>query len=247
MLTVSIASPAQAELVERGDLFVQFKGGIEPNALPRTRLAPIAVSVAGTVKTLSGQRPPALRTIRIELNRGGELDPHGLPVCYYDDLRAVSPRRALDACGEAFVGYGAYHARVAFPEQNTFPLSGRIRAFNGIHKGHSVILAHIYGGDPLPITRVVVFHIHRTPGTFGTVITGEFSTGINRYGYVASLYLRLFRNFVVEGQQRSYLSATCGAPAGFPGAVFPFARATMTFDDGRRLSSTLTRSCQVSD
>jgi hypothetical protein len=59
MLTLTVvvaflASIAQAELVERGDLFVRFRGGITPNALPRATLAPIAISVAGTVKTLSG-------------------------------------------------------------------------------------------------------------------------------------------------------------------------------------------------
>ena len=48
-----------------------------------------------------------------------------------------------------------------------------------------------------------------------------------------------------RGQRRSYLSATCDAPAGFPGATFPFAHASMTFADGRTLSSTLTRSCKV--
>ena len=44
---------------------------------------------------------------------------------------------------------------------------------------------------------------------------------------------------------RSYLSAACDAPAGFPGASFPFAHASMTFADGRTLASTLTRSCRV--
>ena len=55
------ASLAQAELTARGDLFVKFSGGIAPNALPRDARAPISVSVAGTVRTLSGERPPALR------------------------------------------------------------------------------------------------------------------------------------------------------------------------------------------
>ena len=96
LLAVSVPV-AHAELTERGDLFVRFKGGIAPNALPRTQLAPIAVSVAGTVKTLSGERPPPLRQIRIELNRGGRLDPRGLPVCRYDQLVAASPRQALAA------------------------------------------------------------------------------------------------------------------------------------------------------
>jgi hypothetical protein len=240
------APAADAELIELGDLFVRFKGGIDPTELPRTERAPIAVRVAGTVKTLSGERPPALRVIRIELNREGELDPNGLPVCHYNQLRAAPPRHALDACGDALVGGGAYLANTAFPEQETFPSAGRILAFNGIHNGRNAILAHIYGGDPIPITRIVVFRIHRTPGRFGTVITGELSRGINRYGYVTGLYLRFFRRYTFQGEQRSYLSAACAAPAGFPGAVFPFARASMTFADGRRVSSTLTRSCKVS-
>src|SRR6478609_2424903 len=100
-LTVPLA---HAELTARGDLFVRFKGGIAPSALPRTKLAPIAVSVAGAVKTLSGERPPALRRIRIELNRGGRLDPHGLPVCRYGQLVAASPPQALAACRDALVG-----------------------------------------------------------------------------------------------------------------------------------------------
>ena len=43
---------------KRGDLFVRFSGGIAPTALPRDRLAPIAVRIEGTVKTLSGSTPP---------------------------------------------------------------------------------------------------------------------------------------------------------------------------------------------
>lgn len=237
---------AQAELIERGDLFVRFKGGIDPNALPRTKLAPIAVSVAGTVRTLSGESPPALRQIKIELNRGGRLDPHGLPTCRYEELVAASPRRVLETCKDALVGEGAYIAKTAFPEQATFPSQGHLLAFNAIYRGKSAILAHIYGGDPVPMIRIVVFHIRRSGGTFGTTLTGELPVAVNRYGYVQGIYLRLFRRFVFHGQQRSYLSASCAAPAGFPGAVFPFARASMTFADGRTLTSTLTRSCKVS-
>lgn len=240
------ASASQAELTERGDLFVTFKGGIDPNALPRTHLAPIAVSVAGTIKTLSGQRPPSLRQIRIELNRGGVLDSRGLPDCHYRDLRAASPKQVMDVCGEALVGGGAYLARTAFPEQETFPSEGRILAFNGLYEGHEAILAHIYGGNPVPITRVIVFHIHRTAGTFGTILTGNLPESLNHYGYVVGIYLKLFRRYTYEGEQLSYISAACAAPTGFGIATFPFARASMKFGDGRRLSSTLTRSCRVS-
>jgi hypothetical protein len=245
-LVLLIVPLARAELTERGDLFVRFKGGIAPSALPRTKLAPIAVSVAGTVKTLSGERPPALRRIRIELNRGGRLDPHGLPACRYGQLVAASPSRALALCRDALVGEGAYDAKTAFPEQKTFPSEGHILAFNAVYEGHSAILAHVYGHAPVPISRIIVFRIRHTGGTFGTVLIGNLPDAVNHYGYVIGLSLRLFRRFDFHGRQRSYLSAACNAPAGFPSAVFPFARASMSFADGRTLSSTLTRSCRVS-
>jgi hypothetical protein len=243
---MSIVSLAHAELTERGDLFVRFQGGINPIALPRQQPAPITVSVGGTVKTLSGERPPALRKIKIELNRSGELNSYGLPVCRYGQLVAVSPARALDACGDALVGEGAYIGKSAFPEQATFPSQGHILAFNGTYHGREVILAHVYGTDPVPITRIIVFYIHRTGGTYGTTITGSLPDAVNHYGYVQGIALRLHRNYTYRGQRRSYLSAACAAPSGFTAAAFPFARASMTFADERTLSSTLTRSCKVS-
>ncbi len=243
---LSIASGAGAELTAQGDLFVRFQGGINPAALPRAQRAPITVSVTGRVKTLSGERPPALREIEIELNRGGELNSNGLPVCRYGQLVAVAPSRAMEKCGDAVVGDGAYIGKTAFPEQATFPAQGQILAFNGVYRGREVILAHVYGASPVPITRIIVFYIHRSSGTYGTVIKGSLPDAVNHYGYVEEIALRLHRNYTYRGQQRSYLSAACDAPSGFTVATFPFARASMTFADDRTLSSTLTRSCRVS-
>jgi hypothetical protein len=245
LAAATAAQVVQAELIERGDLFVHFSGGIAPQALPRTRLAPIAVSVGGTIKTLSGERPPALRQIRIELNRDGHLDTRGLPSCRYGQLVAASPAKALRACGPALVGDGEYRARTAFPEQDVFPSEGRILAFNAGRGGHREILAHVYGNDP-PLTRVIVFHVHERSGPFGTVISGDLPTAVNHYGYVVGIWLSLHRRFRYRGRSHSYISAACAAPAGFARALFPFARASMTFADGRTLSSTLTRSCRVS-
>ena len=241
-----VLSPlARAELVERGNLFIRFNGGINPSALPREQLAPISVQVEGVVKVLSGERPPALRQIKIELNQGGRIDSTGLPLCSYDDIVAASPRQAMAVCGEARVGGGVYRANTAFPEQDTFPSRGKILAFNAVSKGHDAILAHIYGTKPVPITRIIVFHIHRTRGTFGTVLTGSLPVSVNRYGYVKSIALSLFRRYTYRGESRSYISAACAAAPGFFSALFPFARTSMTFEDGRTLSSTLTRSCAV--
>src|SRR6187402_2370965 len=102
------ASLAHAELIERGNLFVKFAGGIAPTKLPRHVNAPIAVQVDGTVRTLSGERPPALRFISIAINRGGTIDTEGLPVCKRSEIEAASSAQAMAACGDALVGRGRY-------------------------------------------------------------------------------------------------------------------------------------------
>jgi hypothetical protein len=245
VLLLAIVPCARAELVERGDLFVRFHGGLAPTALPRDALAPIRVSVHGTVKTLSGERPPALRRISLELNRGGVLDSRGLPSCHLRELVSTGDGQALANCGDALVGSGSYLANTAFPEQLTFPTSGHILAFNAVVGGRPAILAHVYGTEPVAMTRIITFHIRHRPGSYGTVLSGALPAALNRYGYVKRIDLSFFRRFVFRGVRRSYLSASCPAPRGFPGAVFPFARASMGFADGRTLSSTLTRSCRV--
>ncbi len=241
------SSQAGAELTAEGDLFVKFSGGIAPATLPRHQLAPIAIGIEGTVKTLSGDRPPPLRSLSIGIHRGGRLDTRGLPVCHANEIDPGSTAKALEVCGAAQVGEGMFAARTAFPEQETFPAHGRIVAFNSVSNGQPTILAHIYGTKPVPITRVIVFHIHRHPGkTFDTTLSGSLPAGVNRYGYVKRISLYLFRRFTYLGRPHSYLSATCAAPPGFPSAIFPFARASMTFEDGRTLSTSLTRTCRVS-
>lgn len=239
------ASIAHAELVERGDLFVSFRGGLEPASLPRETLAPIGVSVTGTVRTLSGEKPPPLRRIVIALNSGGVLSSVGLPRCHRAELESASSQVALAKCRAALVGEGTYLAQTAFPEQGAFPSDGKILAFNAVVDGDEAILAHVYGTNPVPTTRIIVFDIRRTGGTYGTVLSGGLPASVNRYGYVSRITLTLHRRYAYRGKPRSYLSASCPAPSGFPGAVFPFARAAMSFADGRRLASTLTRSCTV--
>jgi hypothetical protein len=236
---------ANAELIERGDLFVKFSGGISPQMLPRSSSAPISVRIASTVKTLSGERPPALRWIAIAINRGGRIETRGLPVCRRSQIEATTARQALAVCGPALVGEGRYAAALALPEQSAFPLAGRLLAFNAVIEGQRALLAHVYGTDPVPNSRIIVFHIHNSQGTFGTVLTAALPASLNRHGYLKNISLNLRRNFVYRGRTHSYLSAACAAPPGFASAIFPFVRVSMTFSDGRRLSSILSRTCRV--
>ena len=238
------AGAASAELTQRGNLFVRFDGGISPRALPRAALAPIGVRIEGAIKVPAGQQSPSLRRIKIALNRAGHLDTQGLPRCRRNRIDSVASSEALAACGTSLVGAGGIVARTALPNQQPTTVRGEVLLFNGVASGQPVILAHIYQADT-PATRVIVFKIHRGGGAFGTVITGEVPPSANRNGYLESIFLQLERRYVFRGRQRSYLSAACSAPAGFPGATFPFARASMSFDDGRTLSSTLVRNCRV--
>jgi hypothetical protein len=239
------ASLADAELIERGDLFVKFEGGIAPLALPRNANAPISVRVAGTIKTLSGDRPPALRWITIAINRGGRIDTKGLPLCRRSQIEPATSQEALASCGPALVGEGRYVGAVSLSEQNAFPLQGRILAFNAIVDGQRAILAHVYGANPVPNSRILVFHIRSSGGTFGTILTAALPVRLNRYGYLKKIVLNLQRHFTYRGRVHSYLTAACAAPAGFSSASFPFVRVSMTFSDGRKLASTLTRTCRV--
>src|SRR5215218_870825 len=239
------ATLANAELVERGNLFVKFQGGIAPTTLPRHTNAPISVRVDGTVRTLSGETPPALRFISIAINRGGRIETRGLPICRRSQIEAGTSKAALATCGEALVGTGRYVAGVNFPEQASFPLQGRILAFNTVVDGERAILAHVYGREPFPNSRIFVFHIRRSSGTYGTVLSAALPISLNRNGYLKRIVLTLRRDFVYRGRRHSYLTAACGAPAGFTVGVFPFVKVGMTFADGRKLASTLIRTCTV--
>jgi hypothetical protein len=241
----ALAAVAHAELTERGDLFVRFDGGIAPRELPRASRGAVSVSVEGTIKTLSGEEPPPLRRISIAINRGGSIDTRGLPRCTQAQLQATSREQALESCGGALVGRGHYVAAYSFPDQNAFPLRGPILAFNAIVNGQRAILAHVYATSPFPATRIVVFRIRRSRGTFGTVLDAALPPSLNRNGYLKEIRLNLHRVYEYRGRKRSYLGAECAAPAPLTIGIFPFARVSMGFADGRKLSSTLIRTCKV--
>ncbi|MET0557197.1 MAG: hypothetical protein ABW065_00800 [Solirubrobacterales bacterium] len=239
------ASLARAELTASGNLFINFDGDIEPEVLPRDERAPVTVWIAGQVRTLSGEKPPSLREITIGVNRDGHLETRGLPVCRMAQIELASTKEALAACGDALVGEGRYRARSTFPEQADTSIQGKILAFNSKIGGQAVILGHVYSGSPAPSTGIIVFKITHPSGTFGTVLTGSVPENLTRWGYLKRISLSLHRDYTYKGKHLSYLSAPCRAPRDLQKAAFKFAFATMLFDDGRTLSSTLTRTCRV--
>jgi hypothetical protein len=66
-----------------------------------------------------------------------------------------------------------------------------------------------------------------------------------KWAYMTHFDMKLQRTYTYRGERHSYISAGCAAPPGFPGAVYPFARAKFGFAGGKQVSTTLVRSCKV--
>jgi hypothetical protein len=247
-LLASSALPwsAGGEVVQKGGLIVSFGGSIAPRALPRVGTAPVGVSVSGRVRTPGRGLPPSLRRISLEVNRNGVLFRRGLPTCELSQLQATGTGQALAACGKAQVGSGAVGGVIAIPEQGPLPFHGRVVAFNGrLSDGRPAILAHLYTPQPLPQTFILAFRVERLAGTFGTRFVAVVPKRTRRITHITSFSLHLRRTYRFGGRLRSYLSAGCPAPAGFPGTTFPLVRANYRFDGGPNIGSTLVRTCRA--
>jgi hypothetical protein len=246
LLCLTIAAAAQAEVTQEGNLRVSFGGKITPYALPRFGSAPVSVSFSGKIDTTDDSIPPQLRTITMAINRNGQLHYQELPACRFHQIQPASTQEARQACASSLVGAGTFEANVALPEQSPFPSEGRILAFNGTLHGKPVVFAHIFGTEPLPTSFTLPFELkHRPKGTYATVLVAHLPRLAAQWGYIEGVSLKLHRRFRYRGQTRSYVSAGCPAPKGFPGATFVFARSAFGFEGGRTLSSKMVRSCGV--
>ncbi len=240
------ASLASAEVTQEGNLRVSFTGGLAPHALPRQGTAPVKVSLGGDIKTTDGTAPPQLRTISLAINKNGRIDYRGLPACHYHQIQPASTAEAIATCPDSVIGKGTFAAHVVLPEQSPFPSDGEVVAFNGIFNGRHVVYAHVYGTVPLPQSNVLVFELGKTQeGAYRTTLTAALPQVAAEWGYVSNVSLTLKRIFKYKGKTKSFISAGCPAPAGFPGATYSFARASFGFEDGRTLAATMTRSCGV--
>ncbi|HET9677229.1 MAG TPA: NHL repeat-containing protein, partial [Solirubrobacterales bacterium] len=82
------AAPASASadgggrtVVQRGHVRVSLGASIAPDRLPRRGRAPVTVSIDADIAPAGGSKPRQLRLLRIEINREGQVETAGLPVC----------------------------------------------------------------------------------------------------------------------------------------------------------------------
>jgi len=241
----SLAISASAEIAQQGNLRVTFNGQIAPTRLPRSEAAPVAVQMGGKISTTDKSTPPRLEQIVLDINANGVIQTKGLPTCPVAKLESISSAGAKAACGAALIGHGNVTSRVSLPGQGAFASNGILQAFNGRVHGRPAVLAQVASGAPLPLTYVIVFEVKKTKGTYGTELDGTLPQIASEYGYISAFDLSLGRSYPYKGQKLAYASASCPAPKGFPGASFPFAKASYVFAGGQTLSSRLVRECKV--
>lgn len=243
-LPIGIASARQ--FVQKGNLRVAFEARLLPNALPREREAPVTVKLAGAIRTTDGSTPPPLREISIAMNRAGVISVAGLPSCKASDLQQTSTEAALAVCRNALVGRGFFSANVDFPGAPTFPARGRVLVFNNSTRKGPGLLLHLYGTSPVRAAFVLPFEITRQQsGRFGTVFSTRIPELASDRGYVTDIELEIGRRYTYRGHKRSFISASCAAPAGFPGAFYELAKASFSFAGGQRLVTRLPGDCKV--
>jgi hypothetical protein len=242
---LALACSASAEQAQQGNLRGSFNGGISPAKLPRTELAPVAVTMGGKISTTDRTVPPKLEKIALAINSHGRLETKGLPTCSLAKLNSVTATQAKKACEGALVGHGNVTSRVSLPGQGAFASNADLLAFNGKLHGHQAVLAQVSSGAPLPLTYVIAFEVKKSGGTFGTSLVATLPPIASEYGYISAFSLALSRRYESHGAKRSFAQASCPAPQGFTRAPFPFAKASYSFADGRTLSATLERECKV--
>jgi DNA-binding beta-propeller fold protein YncE len=240
------SSEASASVVvQRQGVRVSFDGKLSPHVLPRHGQAPVGIAVDAKIAATGGDDPPHLRRIAIAINRNGRFTSKGLPLCRLRDIQPSTTTGARASCGSSLVGEGHFSADVKLPEQSPFPSEGKVLAFNGRVHGKPAILAHIYGAQPAPTSAVLPFQIRSSHGTYGTILEASLPRATGNWGFVTGLRMSLRRHFTYRGKSRSFLSAGCPAPPGFPSAAFPLARTDFDFAGGLTLVSVLSRTCRA--
>ncbi|HEX5609743.1 MAG TPA: hypothetical protein VFX45_06605 [Solirubrobacterales bacterium] len=217
-------------VVEVGDMRFTADGGFSPEALPKSKPAPITFFLSGKVESKSGEHPPALRTFELEGDKHVSIDVAGIPVCKAGQLQSTTTAAAKAVCGKTLVGQGKTTAEIKFPEQPPIPVKSPLLVLNGGTRGGvTTLFVHAYITVPTPaaiVTTVKIKKIHKGRFGLGSVATIPKIAGGS--GSVTSFELTL---------NRGILSATC--PDGHLNA-----RGAAIFEGGLKVSAEVARPCR---
>jgi len=167
-----LASFAQGERTQRGNLIVALDGHFSPLTLPRDRPAPVSVRLDASLQTADGSVLPRVTRVELGIPGQGVITTRGLPTCQPRRLRDATTEKALEACRPALVGRGRMLAQVKIPHQDPFTVRARLVAFDGRVNGERAVIVHGVSAEP-PTSVVLPFLFRLRPGRFGTVLVAH--------------------------------------------------------------------------
>lgn len=235
LIAVSLAGIATAGnkpvTVRQGNLEFTFNGGFSPTTLPKKKLAPISLQASGSIKTLDGTHPPALKEVIIETDKNGAINTKGIPVCTSGQLQARDTKAAEKVCGKSIIGTGTTTVEVQFPEQNPVPVTSKLLVINGgTSGGKTTLFIHAYFSAPVTgaiVTTVKIKKIHN--GRYGLKSVASIPKIANGAGSVKTFSLTI--------NKKGVLTAKC------PDGKLQ-AHATSVFADGTKASAAIIRTCK---
>ncbi|MET0559950.1 MAG: hypothetical protein ABW065_15005 [Solirubrobacterales bacterium] len=241
LIALTVAGIATAEKpvkVRAGNLELTFNGSFSPKALSKTKQTPIALTAEGTIATIDGSHPPALKEFLVETDKNGEVNVKGYPTCTSSKLQSQDSTHAKAICKDSIIGSGTTKVEIQFPEQAPIPVNSPLTVFNGgTSGGTTTFYIHAYITVPTPaaiVTTVKIKKIHN--GRYGLKSVASVPKIAGGNGSVTFFSLKIDKKFTYKGKKVSVLTAKCA-----DGKLQ--AHGTAVFSDGTRASAEIIRTC----
>lgn len=226
--------------VRVGDLDLTGYLNFRPSALPKDEFAPGALTLAGSVRSVSGTHPPPLEELRLKTDENVAIDVRGHPVCRTGPIHSMDIREAKRICRKEIVGRGSMKVQIQFPDSSPVEVVSDLVVLNGGVKGRlTTLFVHAYITVPVPAAIVTTVKISRIKsGRHGLrwVVTVPRIAGGS--GSITDFRIEIDKRFRYKGKGASVVGLRCRG-----GTVR--ARATAIFDGtpAIRAPLDLTRPC----
>lgn len=240
-------APVGAEQSGRDGVVVSFDAQLSPKILPREGLAPVSISLSGSVRADNGKAPPRLRLVELAFGARGGLDTAGLPTCARPRLRNATQRQALSRCRDALIGRGSILTEIPLAPERPLLARARALAFNARKRGRPAVWVYAYSASP-PVSFVLPFTVRSLhQGAYGVLLKAPVASTLGRWPRLRSFQITLGRRYRSHGRRHSYLNARCPLPPRFHSLSVPLARATYHFAPAPTIATPILRACRVRD
>jgi hypothetical protein len=178
---------------------------VAPRMLPRGEAAPVALRLAGFVKTRDGTHPSALREILLDVDRDVVLSAASLPACRGRLLKGLDVREARTRCRDSIVGRGEAHVAIS-PEEEIVPAT--LTLFNGgVADGKRSLYIHSFLATPNPTAYVASVAMQKIGSGLHTI--ARIPPIANGQGSLVDFDLTIERALTHPDETKSYLEAKC--------------------------------------